>query len=261
MEIVLMHPIQRGLAAAAGSFMIAGSAAAQTSVGIGAEYTSGKYGGTESTDTLYVPVVVKHETGPWVLKATIPYIHVSGPGNVVGAGADRVTLPGAGAARRTESGIGDIVASAFYNLRDERSTGLGVDVGLKVKLPTADEAKGLGTGETDYALQADFFKPLGQTTVFGSLGYRFYGDPPGVDLRNVPYGAVGASYRMSQDTSVGVAYDYRPRIVSGGSAISEATAFWSQRMSREWKLQLYGVVGFSDASPDAGVGMLVERRF
>jgi len=42
--------------------------------------------------------------------------------------------------RRTESGLGDIVASAFYNLRDERSTGLGIDVGAKVKLPTADEA-------------------------------------------------------------------------------------------------------------------------
>jgi hypothetical protein len=261
-EIVVTQSIQRSIAAAAGSFVIAGSAAAQTSFGVGAEYTTGKYGGTEKTDTLYVPFVVKHETGPWMLKATIPYLRNSGPGNVVGAGADRVTLPGASSARRTESGLGDIVASAFYTLRDERSSGLGVDAGLKVKLPTADEAKGLGTGEMDYALQADFFKPLDSAlTVFGSLGYRWYGDPPGVSLRNVPYGALGLSRRMSAETTVGVAWDYRPRITSGGAAISEATAFWSQRLSREWKLQLYGVVGFSDGSPDGGIGALLDYRF
>jgi outer membrane putative beta-barrel porin/alpha-amylase len=173
-----------------------------------------------------------------------------------------VTIPGAAAGRRTESGLGDIVASAFYGLSDERSTGLGIDLGLKVKLPTADEAKGLGTGETDYSVQADFFKPLGGAlTGFGSLGYRWYGDPPGVDLRNVAYGAIGVSYRMSAETTVGAAYDYRPRITTGGSTISEVTAFWSQRMSREWKLQLYGVVGLSDGSPDAGIGALLDYRF
>jgi hypothetical protein len=38
-------------------------------------------------------------------------------------------------------------------------------------------------------------------------------------------------------------------------------SFWSQRMSREWKLQLYGVVGLSDGSPDAGIGALLDYRF
>ena len=257
-----MHPIHRGLAAAAaGCFIIAGSATAQTSVGIGAEYTTGKFGASESTETLYIPLVVKHETGPWVLKATIPYLRLSGPGNVVGAGPDRVVVPGVSNARRTESGLGDVVLSGFYNLLDERKGGLGIDVGAKVKLPTADEQRGLGTGELDYALQMDFFRPFGATTLFGSIGYRFYGDPPGANLRDVPYAAIGLSQRMSAETSVGVAYDYRPHIVSGGSEVSELTAFWSQRLSQDWKLQLYGLVGFADASPDAGFGVLFERRF
>jgi hypothetical protein len=66
---------------------------------------------------------------------------------------------------------------------------------------------------------------------------------------------------MSQQQSIGLAYDYRPHIVDGGAKVSELTAFWSQRMSPEWKLQVYGVVGFADASPDAGIGALLERRF
>ena len=279
MEIVLMHRIQRGLTAAAGTLLLAGNAAAQTgaqtaaqavagqtgaaqtSVAIGAEYSTGKFGGTETTDTLYIPVVIRHETGPWVLKATVPWLRVTGPGNVIGAGGDRVVVPGATVARTTESGLGDIVLSGFYNLLDERKGGLGLDLGVKVKLPTADDQKRLGTGELDYAVQLDFFRPIDATTLFGSIGYRVYGDPAGITLRDVPYASIGASYRMSSQQSIGVAYDYRPHIVEGGGKVSEVTAFWSNRVSPQWKLQVYGVVGFADASPDAGVGALLERRF
>ena len=67
-----MQSIQRSLAAAAGSFLIAGSPAAQTSVAVGAEYTTGKYGSTEKTETFYRPVRREARNGPWVLKATIP---------------------------------------------------------------------------------------------------------------------------------------------------------------------------------------------
>jgi hypothetical protein len=275
-----MHPFQRGLAAAAGFFLLAGNAVAQTgaqtasqavaaqqgeaprtSVAVGAEYSTGKFGGTETTDTLYIPVVIRHETGPWVLKATVPWLRITGPANVIGAGADRVVVPGATAARRTESGLGDIVLSGFYNVLDERKGGLGLDLGAKVKLPTADDQKGLGTGELDYAAQMDFFKPFDATTLFGSIGYRVYGDPAGTTLKDVFYTSIGASYRMSSQQSVGVAYDYRPAIVDGGGKVSEATLFWSNRLSPQWKLQVYGVVGFADASPDAGIGALLERRF
>jgi len=275
-----MHPFQRGLAAAAGFFLLAGNAVAQTgaqtasqavaaqqgeaprtSVAVGAEYSTGKFGGTETTDTLYIPVVVRYETGPWVLKATVPWLRITGPANVIGGGADRVVLPGASTGRRTESGLGDIVLSGFYNVLDERKGGLGLDVGAKVKLPTADDQKGLGTGELDYAAQMDFFKPFDATTLFGSIGYRVYGDPAGTTLKDVFYTSIGASYRMSSQQSVGVAYDYRPAIVNGGGKVSEATLFWSNRLSPQWKLQVYGVVGFADASPDAGIGALLERRF
>ncbi|HJY79011.1 MAG TPA: transporter [Burkholderiales bacterium] len=275
-----MHPIQRGLAAAAGTLLLAGNAAAQTgaqtasqavaaqqgeaprtSVSAGAEYTTGKYGSPDKTETLYIPFILRHETGPWVLKATVPWLRITGPGNVIGAGADRVVVPGVDNARRTESGLGDIVLSAFYNVLDERKGGLGLDLGAKVKLPTADDQKGLGTGELDYAAQMDFFKPFDATTLFGSIGYRVYGDPAGVTLKDVFYTSIGASYRMSSQQSVGVAYDYRPAIVNGGGKVSEATLFWSNRLSPEWKLQVYGLVGFADASPDAGIGALLERRF
>jgi Putative MetA-pathway of phenol degradation len=236
-------------------------AAQGLTLGTGFDYTSGKYGSSEKTDILYIPFYARYETGRAVFRLTVPYIRITGPGNVLGAGADRVTLPGPTGPRRTESGLGDIVASAFYNVLSERRYPVGVDLGVKAKFGTADENKGLGTGQNDYSLQADFFKPIGDNTLFGSLGHRWYGSPPGVHLDNVFYGSIGVSHRFSSQSSAGVAYDYRPRIIAGGGEISELTAFWSQRLAGGWKLQPYAVLGFGRASPDYGVGAQIAYSY
>jgi hypothetical protein len=291
-------------------FLSAGAsgACAQASVGAGAEFTTGKYGGTESTQQLYLPFTGKLQTGLWSFKLTVPYLVVSGPANVIGGGEDRIPIGGSGsgsggsgsgsggsgsggsgsggsgsgsggsgsgsggsgsggsfgsdaATTRTTSGLGDIVASASYSLLQESTSAVGLDLGARVKFGTADEAERLGTGENDFSVQADLYKPIGQATAFATLGYRRYGDPPGIELRDVPYLALGASYRLDGDTAVGVAYDYRPHIVAGGSAISEVSLFWSRRFSREWRVQLYAIIGLSDGSPDAGIGSFMEYRF
>jgi len=278
---------------------------AQLSVGAGAEFTTGKYGGTETTQQLYIPFTAKLQAEVWTFKLTVPYLLVSGPANVIGGGEDRIPVGGSGsgsggsgsggsgsggsgsggsgsggsgsgsgsggsdsgsfgsdaATKRTTSGLGDIVASATYSVFREGTSTLGLDVGARVKFGTADEAERLGTGENDFSLQADLYKPFGATSLFATIGYRWYGDPPGIELRDVPFLALGVSHRLDGDTAIGFAYDYRPRIIEGGSPISEATLFWSKRIAPEWKWQLYALIGFSDGSPDAGVGTFVEYRF
>jgi len=232
-----------------------------TTLSIGADHSSGNYGASERTEIFYVPVTAKHETSRWTLKLVVPYIRITGPSNVIGAADPVVTLPGAGAVRRTESGIGDVVASAFHNVLNERDASFGLDIGTKIKFGTADDSRGLGTGKNDFSLQADFFKAIGAFTPFGTLGYRRYGDPAGVDLRNVVYGTIGSSYRMSQPTTVGLAYDWRDRIVQGGARVSELTAYISRKLSSDWKLQVYAVKGFTNGSPDFGAGSSLAYSF
>jgi outer membrane putative beta-barrel porin/alpha-amylase len=232
-----------------------------TTLSVGVDYTTGKYGADTSTDILYVPFTGKYEIGPWTAKLVVPWIHITGPANVVGAPGDTVVIAGANAGRRTESGLGDVVASAFYNVLNERNAPFGLDLGGKIKLGTADENRGLGTGKNDYSVQADLFKPLGALTPFGSIGYRWYGDPAGVNFKNVVYWSVGTSYKLSQPTTVGVAYDFRPAIVNGGNHVSEATFFVSQKLSQDWKVQVYGVKGFSTGSPDWGAGAVLAYSY
>jgi hypothetical protein len=237
------------------------AADALTTLSVGADYTTGKYGASQSTDILYIPFTGKYETGPWAYKLVVPYIRITGPGNVVGAPGDTVVLSGASGTRRTESGLGDVVASAFYNVLNEHTAPIGLDLGGKIKFGTADENRGLGTGKNDVSVQADLFKPIGALTPFGSIGYRRYGDPAGVNFKNVVYWSAGVSYKTAPPTTVGVAYDFRPRILDGGSHVSEMTAYVSHKLSADWKIQLYGVHGFSTGSPDWGVGGVLAYSY
>jgi hypothetical protein len=227
---------------------------------VGTEYSTGSYGQDIDTSILAVSFAAKYEVGRWTLRGSVPWLRISGPDNVVATDAGGVILPGSGE-RRTESGLGDLVLAAAYLVMQGPNAPFNLDVGGKVKLPTADEDKGLGTGEADYSVQAEAFKPLGAFTPFATLGYRHYGDPPGLDLRNVLYGSLGSAYRLSQQASVGAAYDFRDRIIDGGARLSEVSAFLSHRYRRDVRAQLYAVFGLADASPDAAVGVTLSYSF
>ena len=80
----------------------------------------------------------------------------------------------------TQSGIGDIVFAATYYLYegDEDKALLPmVDFTGKVKFPSADEEKGLGTGETDYSMESDLTWFTDEFAIFGTIGYKFLGSP------------------------------------------------------------------------------------
>lgn len=225
----------------------------------GLDYSSGKYGGTQSTDILYIPFTGKYETGPWSFKLTVPYIRITGPGGVV---RDIGAFGTARATRTTESGLGDVVAAATYNIYGSKGASpLLIDLTGKVKFGTADENKGLGTGENDYAIQVDLYKTVDKFTGFGTVGYKVLGDPVGVNLDNVFYGSLGGSYKFTQQTSGGLILDLREKASASGAPQRELTAFVSHKIDKAWKTQGYLVQGFADGSPDWGAGAMVTYGF
>lgn len=247
-----------GLMAVAMQPAMAGDSAAFT-LSSGVDYSSGKYGTKDRTDITSVPVIGKLEYQDWVFKLTVPYVTITGPGNIspgIGKFKDTTTTK-----RTTESGLGDIVAAATYTVYGDGQSRPGVDLTGKVKFGTADEQKGLGTGENDYIAQVDLYQSFGDFTAMGSIGYRVYGDTNSAPLDNVFFGSVGGTYKLAPSTSIGVSYDYRPSIVSNGSELSEMTAFLNHKIADHWKAQAYLVKGFADGSPDYGGGVLVGYVF
>lgn len=248
------------------AFLIAGLAvggdalAGEFTGSLGIEYTEGDYGGTLDTGIWAMSFVGQYEQGRWRLKASLPYLRITGPGSVIGP--DGVPNPGVQAdTRSTESGLGDLVLTGTYAAVYNAARGYGMDLVAKVKLPTADEDKGLGTGKTDVAIQVDPFMVVGRSTLFGTLGYKVYGDPEAIDYDNVWYGSVGVMGKLSAQTSIGVAHDVRQKLVPTGAAVSETTLFAVHKLDRDTRLQFYLVKGFSDASPELGGGVVLKQRF
>ncbi|HWQ37554.1 MAG TPA: hypothetical protein VNM24_02940 [Burkholderiales bacterium] len=227
---------------------------------LGFDYSEGDYGNPQETEILYVPLTARYDTGRWTFRATLPWVSIEGPGGVV---PELGNVQGrTGKARREESGIGDGVGSATYNLSPGGGPAPIIDLTGKVKLPTASESRGLGTGEVDLAGQVDFYKPIApDTTGLLTLGYTILGDPPGVTLRNVFYGSFGAVYQIDEAVSIGASFDFRQRVIAGGEPQRELLGFVGYRRDRYWRVQGYVVQGLSDGSPDWGVGAVAIREY
>ena len=86
-----------------------------------------------------------------------------------------------------QTGFGDIKVGLKYNLLDDyyRSDGVGLALKAVAKLPTADEAKGLGTGKAAFAADLILSKHLNRAAdIHASIGYEFGGSPSEFDLGN-----------------------------------------------------------------------------
>ncbi len=224
----------------------------------GIDFTTGTYGGDVDIEDIYVPITATVDYGRIAFRLTVPYLSVSAPeGTVFDSGG--VPLPGSGALT-TESGLGDVIGSVtVYDVINNHRLGFAMDLTGKVKFGTADEDKGLGTGESDYSVQADFYKFADQLTLLSSVGYKFRGDPTGIDLNNVLMASLGGTYKLTPDVNVGMIFDFRESAISGNDDIQELTGFVSRRIREDWRLQVYALTGFTDSSPDWGGGIQIKR--
>jgi hypothetical protein len=238
----------------------------------GFDYSSGKYGSDTTTTILSIPVIGMYLTGDWMFRLTVPYVRITGNGTVIpGMGG---AVPGSGGsvsgggggmgsgnatASTTQSGLGDVIAAATYNIYSGIENALRVDLTGKFKFATADI--GLGTGENDYAAQVDVYKGFDSFTAMGSLGYQVLGDSPLYDLSNAAYGIFGGYYQFTEQTGAGAEMRVSQKLYATGEGPRELTAYVTHQFDKNLKINAYVLKGFSDGSPDSGFGMLLTSDF
>ncbi len=225
---------------------------------VGIDRTQGNYGGETDTTITSIPFMVRYQTGPWLLGLTTEWLSVKGDA-FVNRDIGRFGEPGTDP-NRTESGLGDIVASVTHEL-GMTANGTAFDLTGKIKFGTADETKGLGTGKNDLRIEVDAYRSVAQFLPFGTLGYKFLGDPPGLDLRNVFYATVGSTMKIDEVRSVGLMWYGQQKTTANGARQSDITGFYIRKYSPEWKAQFYGLLGLADGSPDIGAGAILTRTF
>ncbi len=94
-----------------------------------------------------------------------------------------------------QTGVGDLKVGAKYKILDDY---LGDGVGLAIrgvaKLPTADEAKGLGTGKFSGGADLVLSKSLSRNAdIHASIGYEMNSDPDDLDIGNAMRWGVGVN--------------------------------------------------------------------
>jgi len=228
--------------------------------GVGAEYSSGDYGTSTTTDIWYFPFSLTYRTDDAAFAVTVPWIIIEGTGNVVPNGTGSGVHRGnATSQRRRDSGLGDLVASAATPIAAETPARPRIEVMGKIKFGTADADRNLGTGENDYSVQFNFDQQRGAELLFGSVGYKVPGEPPGVHYDDALFGSIGFQHRLREQLSAGVELFGEQAIAPGSDGPLDVTLYLAQKQSSNAKLAGYLRIGLSNSSPDHAVGVSYGR--
>lgn len=234
----------------------------------GAEYTNGEYGTGIDTHSWYVPFTVGYLADNFAWSVTVPFIHVDGSTLVTGIRNTPIPGPGGGGGgvrkntapineTRVDSGLGDIILRASYLLQQETPVKPWLALTGKVKLGTADETKNLGTGENDYSVQLEAAKGAFD----GMVGYTVIGDTNTFDYDNIAYGTAALTLPLHQN------WKARAELYAAQAAhpdldpVRELTVSFDTPLSKDRHMSLYAIKGFTDSSPDWGMGLLVSSGF
>ncbi|HSF07015.1 MAG TPA: transporter, partial [Methylomirabilota bacterium] len=180
-------------------------------------YDKGDFGTSETTHTVYAPVTLRYLGEHFDVGVTASFIYLDAPANVTVVDG-RPTITGQPGGRDQVAGIGDTVIRARYFLVDDPGPGSwygGLAPLVKVKLPTGDEHRGLGTGEYDVGVGLEFDKQFADIYfVFGDVSYTFMGDPPDQNFRDRPGASLGLAVRLGIVTASAM-LDWRRALLSG----------------------------------------------
>lgn len=233
----------------------------------GYDYSSGKFNLPANTNISYIPYSLKYSTGSWSFKANSGYISFAAPRNVITAveGAPLVTDVALSPTDRTRNsrkdGFGDVYLSGTYSIENPFDNDLYLDLTARIKIPTANEKRGLGTGKVDYTVKADIAYLIGNLMPFATIGYRIIGKNELYDLQNSFFASIGASYYLTYDTSIGMSYEYRESATPGFNSPKEIFAYTDVQISDHWGANFYGVVGLNNVTTDYGIGTQIRYKF
>lgn len=249
------------------AFGSAGIARAQTvQVSVGAEYSTGAYGGAEDTVIYETPLTLRYRAGDWSFRARIPFASVDGPGGVVpGAiddnGGDR-SGPGGGSDDIVLNPLGEVLGGvrasglADISLSTTWSGNLGADTYLdltgRVTLPTGDADKDLGTGETDFGLAAEIGHNFGGASLYAFAGYRFRGGAGRED--GAQFGG-GGYVTIADGVIAGLDAGWSESSLNNLDQSAELTGYASFGLSKDFRLSVFALTGLTDNAPDFGAGL------
>lgn len=226
-------------------------------VSTSANFETGKYGTSSRTDTIYMPVTLKGYFLEGDLSVTVPYVSQTNGAGLVNVDGSVLQINGSTGPATTSSGLGDIILrGSYYLLTEGKETPFDLNLTAKIKLPTADDAKGLGTGEFDTGFGLEFAKSLPSNfTGYFDVYYTAIGDPPGLDLEDRFAFDMGFSRKIAPDWTMSAFYEESTPLIKPNSHLRDLLVSFEYKADDRTRIFFGGTVGLSETSPDYGLSV------
>ncbi len=244
-------------------------------VGLGGEVTHGDYGNSADATVVTLPVVIAVNPSDTVdTTLELPLViqsSKSGSGFVVtqsggmgrrrGGSTAMTTTTTTTATTVTEAGLGDINLSAGWTLLQDDEQTPKIRPTFYLKLPSGDRDRGLGTGTIEAGPGLSVSKWLGDFQLFAEAAYILQDSNAVYAGKNYLSYSAGGGVQATDRLFVSLYAKGSSARVESGSAPVEARARLNFLLSRRISWEAYALAGFSNASPDAGGGLLVMYQF
>jgi hypothetical protein len=208
-------------------------------------YKTGDFGTPTRSNLYYLAPTLGYVAPQYDVSVTIPYLSL--------------TNKTAGVST-TETGIGDIILRGGRVLVPEGEKGLSLYGSLAVKLPTADENKGLGTGKTDYGAFLSLYKRIESVKLAFLGGYIITGNSSSFNYNDIYLYGVGVS-KIFGRTDLYASLEGRRSSVAGAANPLELNLGFLRFLSKDYSLKGNTFFGLTDGSPDFGVSLGILRWF
>jgi hypothetical protein len=242
-------------------------------------YSSGDYGTGSRTTMTALPISIRRLFADGDLTLVVmPYLSITSDCSVtlVGGTPNRTggtcgtrpdpKNPGkstkARDTRTTQQGIGDTMLRGRYYVLDDHGLVPTLAVTAKIKIPTANRAQGLGTGEFDEGLGLELSKQFTQTWIgFADVGYTNLGDPPGLELQNQWNFDVGGGYYFSKQLMASLFYEEWTAVIAELQNPRDLLAAINYVASPIFRLNASLARGLSSGAPDWAFTAGAAMRF
>jgi len=225
--------------------------------GLSLSYMTGDYGEDDDTDIFYTAATVKRYLKKGDVTLIVPYVDISADG-VTFVGGDVESVSGADGG----SGLGDIILKGRYYAVEQDGLLPFIDLVGSVKFPTADEDKGLGTGEVDFTVLTEFARRLSNDAwiALAEFGYTFVGEPSGYDVDNRWIYSVGLAYEVDPEVTLSGYFDGRTAIIDGKDDPLSILLVGEYKYRRDLRFDGMLEFGLNDGAPDFGITFGVRKR-
>ncbi len=253
-------------------------------LGIGAEVTYGNYGNNAEATVVTMPLLVALNPLPeldMTLELPLAYLSSRSASGIVvtqsgGTGFRRGT-PRNGSMNTSASGIttmtttdggtssaaglGDISLTAGYAIVQDSEQTPRIRPMVYLKAPSGDKNNGLGTGTFEGGAGLSLSKWLGNVQLFGDASYILQNSTNDYQGRNYASYSAGAGVQATDRLFVSLYAKGSSARITGGTAPLEGRLKLNFLQSRRVVWELYGLAGFTDASPAVGGGFMAMYQF